>query len=435
MHESLILWDVVEEHLDEAAFLVEMWTRACAAHDQTWRDVERAFGERLRAHLDALVIAGDAAAKRLLAPALADGDTERDRATACALALLASPGGAGLDATLRALADAEPDGALRSGIARALEVSDRPGLDDALRDALYAAEGDAQPALLSALSARCVDAGPIVATLLRSGDAATVTAAARAAALQGADALRGPITALLDARHEGVRLAAVETALLWGLREGWARCVFEAQRGDRDALAWTAMLGGPEALDLLRAAASRDASRVAALRALGCTGLVDGAAECLRWMRHQDKRVARVAADAFGAITGLDATAEGLSVKAPDDDELLDLDDDLATSLDAEVEDALPLPSPDAFARWFRENGARFDRGRRYLRGEALTAERAIEGLARGPMRPQRWLRWELRARSRGALAPGAPRLGALMRALSPDVAVRCALQQPVVWR
>lgn len=435
MHESLILWDVVEEHLDEASFLVEMWERACAAHDYTWRDVERSFGERLRAQLDALVIAGAPAAKRILAPALAEGDTERDRATACALALLAAPGGGGLDATLRALSDAEPDSALRSGIARALEVSDRPGLDDALRDALYGADGDAQSALLSALTARCVDAGPIVATLLRSGDVATVTAAARAAAMRTAEALRGPITALLDARDEGVRLAAVETALVWGLREGWERCVFEAQRGSSDALAWTAMLGGPEALDVLRAATSRDASRVAALRALGCTGLVDGAAECLRWMTHESKRVARVAADSFGAITGVDATAEGFSVKAPDDDALPDLDDDLATTLDAEVEDALPLPSPDAFARWLRENGARFDRGRRYLRGEPMTAERVIERLSRGSMRPQRWLRWELLTRSRGALSPGAPRLGALMRALNPDVAARCSLQQPVVWR
>lgn len=433
MHESLILWDVVEEHLDEASFLVEMWERACAAHDYTWRDVERSFGERLRAQLDALVIAGDAAAKRLLAPALADGDTERDRATACALALLASPGGWGLDATLRALSDAEPGSALRSGITRALEVSDRPGLDDALREALYGADGDSQSALLSALNARCVDAGPVVATLLRSGDVATVRAAARAAAMRSADELRGPITALLDTRDEGVRLAAVETALVWGLREGLERCVFEAQRGSSDALAWTAMLGGPEALDVLRAATSRDASRVAALRAFGCTGLVDGAAECLRWMTHENRRVARVAADSFGAITGVDATAEGFSVKAPDD-ELLDLDDDLATTLEAEVEDALPLPSPDAFARWLRENGARFDRGRRYLRGELMTVERVIERLSRGPMRPQRWLRWELRARTRGALSPGAPRLGALMRALNFDAA-RCSFQQPAVWR
>ncbi len=433
MHESLILWDVVEEHLDEASFLVEMWERACAAHDYTWRDVERSFGERLRAQLDALVIAGDAAAKRLLAPALADGDTERDRATACALALLASPGGGGLDATLRALSDAEPGSALRSGITRALEVSDRPGLDDALREALYGADGDSQSALLSALNARCVDAGPVVATLLRSGDVATVRAAARAAAMRSADELRGPITALLDTRDEGVRLAAVETALVWGLREGLERCVFEAQRGSSDALAWTAMLGGPEALDVLRAATSRDASRVAALRAFGCTGLVDGAAECLRWMTHENRRVARVAADSFGAITGVDATAEGFSVKAPDD-ELLDLDDDLATTLEAEVEDALPLPSPDAFARWLRENGARFDRGRRYLRGELMTVERVIERLSRGPMRPQRWLRWELRARTRGALSPGAPRLGALMRALNFDAA-RCSFQQPAVWR
>ena len=92
MDETLILWDVIEEHLDEAEFLFEMWERAIVAPDYTWHDVERSFGDRLHAHLDAIVIAGEPAARRLLNPGLEDVESEKNRAAACALAFLEMPG-------------------------------------------------------------------------------------------------------------------------------------------------------------------------------------------------------------------------------------------------------------------------------------------------------------------------------------------------------
>lgn len=405
--ESLILWDVVEEHLDEAEFLFGMWERAVVAPDYTRRDVERAFGERLRAHLDGLAVAGEPAAKRLLLPGLADGGAEASRAAACALGLLASEGDEGASRVLVALEASEAGTGLRAGIVRALEVSDRAGLDAVLRDAVYATEGAPQAVLVGVLGARGMDAGPIVGTLLRSDDPRVLVHAARAAALRPAEALRWEVTGLLDVEDEGIRMAALETALVWGLPEGWQRCWREAERGTAAALMWAGLLGGEEAVGLLRAAAARQETRHAALRALGASGWRSAAEECLRWMSDADRRTAKLAADGFGAITGVDAYAKGFSAKVAEEDELPPLDEDLVRGLEAEVEDDLPLPDAAAFARWWRENERAFTREVRYLRGQERTREAIEACFASGPMRVGQWLWWEQLARSQGTLMQG----------------------------
>ena len=103
--ENQLLWDVLEEHLDEAGFLWERWERSLVSPLLRPRQVAEGDEARLLAHVEGLTIGGSAAADGLLEPALREG--EAGEASAAALALLALPDGL---ARLRAaLADGDPD--------------------------------------------------------------------------------------------------------------------------------------------------------------------------------------------------------------------------------------------------------------------------------------------------------------------------------------
>lgn len=54
--EELILWDVIEEHLDEATFLYTQFESLLDHPLLTRADVERSVTSRLIAHLDGLVL-------------------------------------------------------------------------------------------------------------------------------------------------------------------------------------------------------------------------------------------------------------------------------------------------------------------------------------------------------------------------------------------
>ena len=81
------LWDIVEEHLDEAEFLWEQWEHALLAPNYTLDELADGPEARLLAHLDGLVVGGPEVARRLLIPTL-DEDVEPTRVRAAALALL-----------------------------------------------------------------------------------------------------------------------------------------------------------------------------------------------------------------------------------------------------------------------------------------------------------------------------------------------------------
>ena len=81
----LVLWDVVEEHLDEASFLSEQWERALVSPDVILDGVADGPEERLLAHLDGLAIAGAKAGPRLLEPRFESEQPEEVFAAALAL--------------------------------------------------------------------------------------------------------------------------------------------------------------------------------------------------------------------------------------------------------------------------------------------------------------------------------------------------------------
>jgi uncharacterized protein (TIGR02270 family) len=86
--EELILWDVVEEHLDEAEFLVELWLAARRSPLYTLPELERGPEPRLVAHVDGLVLNGPLVLERVAWPVVEDPQAEPLRLAAAALAML-----------------------------------------------------------------------------------------------------------------------------------------------------------------------------------------------------------------------------------------------------------------------------------------------------------------------------------------------------------
>lgn len=86
--EDQILWDVVEEHLDEAEFLVEQWRGARASGSYTLDELERGPETRLAAHVDGLVVNGSVVLERVAWPVIVDPGSEPLRVAAAALAVL-----------------------------------------------------------------------------------------------------------------------------------------------------------------------------------------------------------------------------------------------------------------------------------------------------------------------------------------------------------
>lgn len=85
--EEQILWNVVEEHLDEAEFLVEQWASARRSPLYTLTELDEGPQARLDGHVDGLVVNGPLAHERVVWPAV-EGADEPARVTAAALALL-----------------------------------------------------------------------------------------------------------------------------------------------------------------------------------------------------------------------------------------------------------------------------------------------------------------------------------------------------------
>ena len=87
-HARPVLWDIYEEHLDEAAFLWERWRAAMDSAIYNTLEVIDGPQSRLWAHLDALVLGGAPVATRMLLPTLTDEDAEPSRRFVAAWCLL-----------------------------------------------------------------------------------------------------------------------------------------------------------------------------------------------------------------------------------------------------------------------------------------------------------------------------------------------------------
>lgn len=421
-----IMWEVVEEHLEEAAFLFEARALALDSPLYVLEDLISGPEERLLAHIDGLVVGGEQVATTLLAPSLEDADAEEPtRAAAAALALLAAPAAGWAQRLLEGLCNT-PD-TPRLGIVEALAIADAPELDARLRAFFPKASADVQRTLLPVLAARAIDPGRAMDDLLRDQDAVVRAHAAMAARYADRTRYLGWLEHLTADVESTVSLAAIESGLVLGSRAAWAAAIALATKtreASRDALVWVAMLGEAEAVPAIAKRLEADPPDANALFALGFSGRVEAAELCLAFVEHEE--VGRVAAEAFVGITGLPRDEDEYWVEPPVptpediqrsiESEPPPLEEDLAQDLVAKPDDDLPVPNPEAIRRWWADNRARFDARQRYIVGMPATTAALVRALRSEPLRRRHALATELACRTKGQAAVRSRSLGAAQR-------------------
>ncbi len=410
--EPPVRWDIVQEHLAEAEFLGEQLVAAMDSHGYRIDEVVSGPYERFAAHVDALAVGGAAVAERSLYPTLHDEEAEAGTRTAAALGALTSTHPAAAERMLGDYAAASQGAQL--AIADALVLWDAPRATFRLQTLLASTPLELCAPLFAACARRAMDPGAPLEAALRSGDPA-LAAAAASAAMYAPKALLTSVEWSLQFDDERL-LPAVSAGLVMGSPHAWNTATHLARdkaASHRTAMAHVATLDGITATGIFVARLDDAAARPDALWALGYCGTLEAAEACLGWLADAD--VGPLAGEAFATITGLPMDEEGCWLDAPteagqdpapgsdDEDDLPDLDDDLATDLMPGDDDDLPQPVPEAIAAWWRARRGAFRSGQRYVLGRAADEGSLRRALGLESTRRRHERAFEILARTRGA--------------------------------
>jgi uncharacterized protein (TIGR02270 family) len=392
--------DVLEEHLDEAAFLWSQWERSLVAPNYVLDEVA-GIEERLLAHVDGLVIGGAPAAERLLIPALETEEVER--VTAAVHTLLASDAPSGAEAVRTALETAAPE--VLPAFQRALELKGFESLPSWLPTLLKQDEPARLVLALEVFASHGVDPGPVLPGLLRHEAPEVATAALRVATRLRHPLERQVLQACLVSPVTALRDSAILAGLQRGQRAAWAACqdAVDSRTPEFRLPALVLALSGEEReVERLKRLLDEPRYRPDALWALGFSGRPSAAESCLEWM--EDDAVSHLAAEAFCAITGL-SLEEGLVAPRTEEDPLPPLEEEaLDIDLTPRPEEDLPRPVAAQVLAWWKEARKRFELDRRYLHGRPFGTEALRESLLTAPMRRRHALALDLALRSRGEL-------------------------------
>lgn len=411
--EELILWDVVEEHFDEATFLFDQFESLLHHPMLTLADLERTVESRLLAHLDGLVVGGPLVAERLLIPALTQiGEDGAARITAAALALIFGH----LHAPVCAALLTEND-TIQRAVQRACVLVRSAEVESWALDAFSRSQSTRARAVLMPLIGAQLDERTL-AHCLDSDDPSLVATAAQVISRGAAKNFAPKILQLL--RHEDLRVqdAALMAGLVWGLPQASTTLHQRAlgPEANADLMALYAMLTHPSPHPALIDLLSRPTHRNAALFALGFCGspdVVPVLIDQIKQTQDSDPLAAKFAMQSIALITGMDLNDDAYAMpKAPSDEDAQDdettaalpplEEENLAASLLGPPEELLPLPSAHGIDRFWQ--GAQTVRsGReRFLRGKPLNEQASMDALQHGPLRIRHVLAQVLAIRTSG---------------------------------
>ena len=390
-------WDIVEESLDEAAFLWVRWESDLQSLTRNLDDVFNWSEDRLHGALDGVRVAGAQALQRFFLPALESDDLPR--MTVCAHLMALGSGPAALEALAIALKSA--DGKKLDALLRGIETASLNGTFVPVANQL--AHGDAArcAALCRLKSFRRAAVGAELAAALASEVPAHRVQGLRAASFAGPDAAH-LIEGALPNKDAAVAIAAIESGLRLQLPSAWTAARERARTAtpaDTSLLRWTAALGDTDDFTVILDAVGKAPLARHALYALGHVGNIEAVEGCLAQMAGEH---ARVAGEAYCAITGAELERDRLSAPEPDEPTPEFEADDLDANLVPAAHDLWPLPEPDAVrAHWDRMR-AHFEPGGRYLMGQPRNSQTLVQAVASAPMlrRPD-WI-FELAVRTAG---------------------------------
>jgi len=348
---------VVQQHLDNTSVLRS--TRAVlvrAPHVQLHR--LRRLDDRLAASLDGLAIAGDFARGLCVAALETPG---RGAMFANAIGAIDTRDPALLERLL-SLAEAVPEA--RVGLVSAFGWVAAPSLRVITRALLDSPHAFRRDIGLAACAMHHADPEAVLETAM--ADVATARQAIVVAGKLGrTDLLPGCLGGLLQ-EDDACRFEAARSALLLGDREAALRTLVALARTDGPCQAAAAVLvlkalPAAQAHALLQALAREAAWVRILLRGIGAVG----DPHYVPWLIAQmnDPKLARLAGEAFSAITGLDLAAEDLELKPPEYPMAGPNDDPDDEDVAMDEDESLPWPDAEKIDAWWQANGHRFPSG------------------------------------------------------------------------
>lgn len=407
--DDAIVWSVLETHLDEAEYLLDLREACLAAPEWTLGELEEGPETRLRAHLDGLVLGEGPVGTQLLEPILADPSQSPGRIVAAALARLEIDA-RGPEHLLAAIDASEPEQVEHHhALTRALALADHTELPALVLETLDAAPPHGRVARLELLARLRVSIGPKLAALLRVDDLATLRAAASLARVALDHATVAALAPRAQSEDPQLRALTLDAALLHGVPGAWPNVLHAAFIAPDPALRrWAferiALLGDAAAHQRLLAALAEPAARADALWALGFCGRPAAVDAAIPWLA--DEALGPLAGEVVCAIAGLPREGDEWWQERPtpsDDDALPPLaDDDLDAELEPPPEAGLPLPNPTTITAWWAEQNQQFDPAQRYLDGQPRSLAGLLAALREGPLRRRHVLALELSLRSGG---------------------------------
>lgn len=380
-----------------------MWERSLDAPNYTLDEVAEGMEARLLAHIDGLVVNGSKVAERVLHPIIFDTDADPARISAATLALLNGPGSAGLQFVFTSLTK---PGLQHAAITRALEVCEDTGIKEPLQGMLKSPQLEAVTAAARVMAFKRIPLGQALSSLLAHPVPEVQALGLNAIPLEPHPATysRDILRALASA-NAAVRDAALVAGITLHIPEAWAYCR-EFALGNRPAMLILALAGNSRDHERLLTTLDRKELQTDALWALGFSGTPIAAEACLAHMDcKNDKKLSRLAGEAFCAITGLDLETEKLILETDERDsedtsepEPSDEHDDLTLN----TEDDLPLPDVEGVQQWWAQRKKHINPNARYLRGAPLELTGLLSALRETTMRRRHALALHLTLRTQG---------------------------------
>lgn len=396
------LLNIVQLHVEEAAMLRRQRTRlARAAHIRI--HLLARHDQRIEAHLDGIAVAGAAGRELAYAAAVQLGGAEVF--TAVSVALVENDH----LATVRLLDAAQSSADALRGFVSALGWASAGDLRGISATLLASHNADARALGLAACAMHHVDPATILADALFDSHEPLATRALNVAACLGRVDLREACSDRMGDTNASVALrnhAACASLLLGDRRRGLAFLNELPLHPVADPMAHELVLLSldPEPCRArLQRMAGQDADAMRALvRGAGLSGLT----RYLPWLieRCADAKLARLAADSFCLITGIDLESESVVAATHASEESLSNDAAAAADLALNPDEDRPWPDVKKLAAWWQANRPRFEAPGRWFAGAPLTSEQCLKVLRYGAQ-PHR----ALAALHRTLLVPGTP--------------------------
>lgn len=378
-HDAPPIAEILEDHAAEASFL---WLqRASAVHAPNYDP--RQFDElddNLAAHIDGLRVAGEEGWKHALA--LTDNEGPEDFFVAAVPAIEAVDGRFDdLVERAKALPEVVP------GLISALGWIEPQYLGGRVKALLEDGSSLKQKLGVAACALHRRDPGPLLAQLIENApDSVRIRALRAAGELGRADLLPQARSLLGEAKPE-LRFWAAWAAVLLGDRAQAldALAAFALKSGPRQPRAFQLALQAVEVVPghalLLDSGGLPGVQR---LRIIG-SGFI-GDARYVPWLIEQmaQPATARIAAEAFVTITGVDFNLEQMETMPPDGFEDGPTDDPDDENVELPEDIALPWPDLDKIRAWWEKNGERFAPGVRLFMGQPVSLEGCTNVLREG---------------------------------------------------